>query len=105
MDNPAVLGGKTNILGLGFIVLWAIGLSAIVYFEGPFPEIRRQVLTMALGIVLMLPDLLLRYRQPLRPFVLRFVSDMHGGAVAYVPSWVWMPLLSSLATFAWLSEK
>jgi hypothetical protein len=105
MDNPAFVRGKSNILGLGFILLWTIGFIAIVYFVGPYPTIRRQALTMAFGLVLAVLDLVLRYRQPLQPFILRFISDIHGGAVAYVPSWIWTPLLSSIATFAWLNEK
>ena len=58
MDNPTVLGGKTNIFGLAFFVIWTFGLIAVVHFVAPFPAIRRQALAMGLGIFLMVPDLL-----------------------------------------------
>jgi len=104
MDNPTVLGGKTNIFGLAFFVVWTFGLIAIVHFVAPFPAIRRQALAMGLGIFLMVPDLLWRYRQP-SGGIWRFISDIHGGAVAYIPAWIWMPFISSLAAFVWLAER
>jgi hypothetical protein len=52
----------------------------------------------------MIVDLVWRFRQRTVNGILRFISDIDGGSVAYFPSWIWMPVLSGIAAAYWLSE-
>jgi hypothetical protein len=105
MENPQVLSGKTNLLGLGNLVLWALGLATILSLTSPFPALRRQIGIVVVGVLLMILDLIWRTRQVSPNGALRFISDTDGGAVAYLPAWIWMPLLSGIAAAYWLGES
>jgi len=104
MENPQVLSGKTNLMGLGYLVLWTIALIAILNLTSPYPPLPRQIAIGSVGAILMIVDLVWRFRQRSANGVLRFLSDTDGGSVAYFPSWIWMPVLSGIAAAYWLSE-
>ena len=104
MDNPQVLSGKTNLIGLGYLLLWTIGLIAILNLTSPYPPRPRQIAIGLVGAVLMLADLVWRFRQRSANGILRFISDTDGASAAYLPAWIWMPLLSGIAAAYWLGE-
>jgi hypothetical protein len=104
MENPQVLSGKTNLIGLGYLVLWTIALVAILNLTDPYPPLHRQIAIGCIGAGLMIVDLVWRFRQRSPNGVLRFASDTDGGSVAYFPAWIWMPALSGIAAVYWLSE-
>jgi hypothetical protein len=104
MENPQVLSGKTNLIGLGYLVLWTIALVAILSLTSPYPPLRRQIAIATVGAILMIVDLVWRFRQRTVKGIVRFISDTDGGSVAYFPSWIWMPVLSGVAAMYWLNE-
>jgi len=104
MKNPAVLTGATNVLGLSFFVVWTISLCVILGVVGSYPVIRRQLAIVSVGLVLMTADLVWRYRQSPDTTMWRFISDVAGGAVAYIPAWAWMPAISTIAAIYWVGE-
>jgi hypothetical protein len=103
MESPQVLSRKTNLIGLGYLVLWTIALVAVVNFTDPYPPLHRQIAIGCFGAGLMIIDWVWRFLQRSPNGVLRFLSDTEGGSVAYVPSWIWMPVLSGIAAFYWLN--
>jgi hypothetical protein len=102
MQAPDVVSGKTNILGIAFLAVWAGVMLGIITYMSPYPPLRRQVGICITGLVLMICDLVWRYRTSSATPVWRLISDVDGGAIAYVPAWFYLPVVSIIAAAYWV---